>query len=205
MGNQNHPDSRGRRNVLKKIGAAATAGAVGIVGLKYASQPAFAIQSQTLSANNVMATTDDGTISDVYVKPDLTYAFEGLDAEPGSIDFLLEVQKRGSSTHAQLADVTDNNPPQSLTSSDGTYTFQKRHSILGSGWQKSDFTSDTDGQVVESDPIPVRIEGQLKTSSDTYTDQKTAEFTVKVKNKDPSFGGGSGGGIGGNVGSGVTE
>ena len=199
-----------RRKALKRIGSLATIGTVGVAGVQLLSRPAFAIDSETFTADDVGITSKNGKVSDIWLKPDLTYSWDGLDSNPQRIEFTMSIENPAlDGTSAVLGSETDTNPAQALVEEDGEYTFQNRLSIIDDGpWSEGDFRAKKNESPKTVGPIDVTVEATLTTvEGQTFTDVKTDAFTVTVNNEKVTFGASSegdatGGGVGGVAGTG---
>ena len=203
-------DGIDRRRALSRIGAAATAGIAGIAGFQYFTRPVFAIDAESLSAADVDIASDDGRIEDVFLKPDLTYSWDGLDADPEEIEFVVSIEEGvDDGDYEGLGSETADLSSTGRDVTDGSYAFEKQLSLVRDGpWDRDDFRSGRDGTTRTVGPIGVRIGGYLETDDGEYSDTKTAEFSVNVTNNSVEFGSGgggndsTGGGIGGDAGTG---
>ena len=204
--------SRGidRRKALKRIGSLATLGAAGVAGLQLFSRPAFAIDTETFSADDVGISSKNGKVEDIWLKPDLTYSWDGLDSNPENIEFTMSVENPAlDGTSTVLGSETDTDPAQALIEEDGEYTFQNQLSLIDDGpWSEGNFRAKKNESPKSVGPIDVTVEATLTTvEGTTFTDTKTDAFTVTVANEKVRFGAGSegdasGGGVGGVAGTG---
>lgn len=207
---ETQPRGIDRRKALKRIGSLATIGAVGVAGVQLLSRPAFAIDAETFSADDVGITSKNGKVSDIWLKPDLTYSWDGLDSNPQRIEFTMSIENPAlDGTSAVLGSETDTNPAQALVEEDGEYTFQNQLSIIDDGpWSEGDFRAKKNESPKTVGPIDVTVEATLTTvEGQTFTDAKTDAFTVTVNNEKVTFGASSegdatGGGVGGVAGTG---
>lgn len=207
---ENHQDGINRRTALRRLGSLATIGAVGIGGIQFLSRPAFAIDAETFSAADVGISSKNGKINDVWLKPDLTYSWDGLDSNPTSIKFTMSVETPAlDGTMTVLGSETDNSPAQALVEEAGEYTFQNPLSLITDGpWTANEFRATGGGSQQVVGPIDVTVEATLTTADGTtYTDAKTDAFSVTTTNQNASFGSSSegdatGGGVGGTAGTG---
>lgn len=198
-----------RRTLLKRLGSVATIGAAGVAGIGFLSQPAFAIDSETFTADDVGIFSKNGKVEDIWIKPDLTYSWDGLDSTPQKIEFTMSVETPAlDGTSTVLGSETDTSPTQALVGED-EYTFQNELSLIDDGpWSASTFRAQGSRAQKTTGPIDVTVEAVLTTvEGQTFTDTKTDAFTVTTSNQKVSFGAGSegnatGGGVGGVAGTG---
>lgn len=199
-----------RRKALKRIGSVAAIGAVGVAGIGVLSGPAFAIDAETFTADDVGIFSKNGKVEDVWLKPALTYSWDGLDSAPETIEFTMSVENPAlDGTFAVLGSETDTSLTQALVEENGEYTFQNRLSLIEDGpWDETDFRARGSHSPKVTGPIGVTAEAVLTTAGGgSFTDAKTDGFTVTTTNATVKFGDGSGGtatggGVGGNAGTG---
>lgn len=209
MADDTEKDGIGRRQALSKIGATAAAGIIGIAGFQHFTRPAFAIDAESLSAADVDIASDDGRIQDVFLKPDLTYSWDGIDADPEEIEFVVSIQDGlDDDDYEKLGSERAYFSSSGRKVTDGSHAFENELSLVKDGpWEKDDFHVEDDGETHTVGPIGIQIEGKLEAGDSEHSDTKTAEFEVNVTNNSVEFGPGdgsdsAGGGIGGNAGTG---
>ena len=200
----------GRRTVLRRVGALGVAGAVGVGGLQYfGTEPVFALEERTFTADDVSITSGDGSINDIWFKPVPTYSWSALDSSPESITFTLSAERSGLDGQYEELGSETKSLSEAGQSGEGEYTFDDEISLISesASWSEERFEAEEDGESEDVGPIGVRIEAALETSTgETHTDTNESEFTVDVTNEQVQFGGHEGdsgtGGVGGVAGTG---
>ncbi|EMA41056.1 hypothetical protein [Halococcus hamelinensis] len=185
-------DGVGRRTVLRRVGALGVAGAVGVGGLQYfGTEPVFALEERTFTADDVSITSGDGSINDVWFKPVPTYSWSALDSSPESITFTLSAESSALDGQYEELGSETKSLSEGGQSGEGEYTFDDKLSLISesASWSKERFEAENDGESEDVGPIGVRIEAELETSTgDTHTDTNDSEFVVDVTNEAVEFG-----------------
>lgn len=188
-------DDRGiemtRRAVGKLVGGAATAGGAAAAGLVFMPESALAATT-TLSASDVVITSNAGQLQTLTVQPDMEYEWNGLDNPPDRIDFYVETRlPNGSAGETTFEQVGTEGTTISSTalesSSTKTYSFQNTVSILAhSAIDDQDFEDTGDGWTKDT-AVDVQVRTVLTDDTGmTYSDTPQDSFTVSLTNEQGS-------------------
>lgn len=200
-----------RRTALKLLGGLFGVGTTSAVGLGVFTQRGSAtVNGDDFTAQDLTLESDDGTVTDIWLQPDLSYSWSGLNSPPSETEFIVEVTTPDGGV-AELGRETDD---QVTTGTSGTdaYTFENRLTLISDGpWSASDFEPATD-EAETFGPITVTVTAKLANADEDspYVDSANAQFSVTVTDTAVQFGGTAGHGIegeaqvGGSAGNGDT-
>lgn len=199
-----------RRAVLKKLGLIGTAGTTAGAGVVLMSKPAFALDTSSLTANDITVSSNNGKIQEVSLTPDLDYSWDGLEDPPDSIGFALEIETENTGGYLHIGGDSGAEETYTFTSptereGSGQYVFQNAVSTIQSGpLTKGDFNSANGNGTSSTTSMSVRVTATLTTPNGAYTDSEEATFSVTINNENVEFGSdtdgdGNGGGVGGQV------
>ncbi|WP_144903238.1 hypothetical protein [Halobellus captivus] len=178
-----------RRTALKVFGGLLGAGTTSAVGLGVFTQRGSAtVNNDDFTAQDVTLESDDGTVTEIWLQPDLTYSWSGLNSSPTETEFIIEVSTPDGGV-AELGRETDDEVTTGTSGTDA-YTFANRLTLISDGpWSASDFKPGTDDTETFG-PITVTVTANLKNGDDDspYVDSASAEFTVTVTDSAVRFG-----------------
>lgn len=194
-------DSATRRELIRTAGAGIGAAAVGWAGLAYGSESGFALDSSSFTASDVRIESRGGQVGDVTVDPTLRYAWDGFDAPPQSIAFLIEAKLASQAEYQTVASEATTVGSSALEGSD-TYDFQNGSATAGGGYS---LLETTDGSITANDfepetgtertrTVELRVTATLTdVEGRSYTSTRRASYTVTViKQRGPPGNGGGG-------------
>lgn len=193
-----------RRTALKLFGGLAGVGGASALGLGVFSQSGRAtVNDGSFTAADVELSSDDGTVTDIWLRPDLAYSWEGLNSPPETVSFTVEAETPSLDGGYELLGSEDDTEISGGTTGEDAYEFAAKLSLMDGSWVPSDFQP-TEGAEKETGPITVRITAELQNGDENspYTDSATAEFSVIVTDDEVTFGGTNDTGINGEAGTG---
>ncbi|WP_157971557.1 hypothetical protein [Halorussus litoreus] len=191
-----------RRTALKLFGGLAGVGGASALGLGAFSQSGRAtVNDNSFTAEDVELSSDDGSVTDIWLRPDLTYSWDGLNSPPTGITFTVEAETPGGD-YETLGSEDDGSVSGGTAGSDA-YQFDNQCSLLDGAWTPGDFEP-PQNETEKTGPIRVRVTAELRNGdgSSPYTDAAEAQFSVVVSDDEVEFGDGDGSGIDGEAGTG---
>lgn len=210
-----------RRKILASLGTVGAVVGTAGVGAVMFSGTGVAIDADSLRADAVALTSNNGEVERLTLRPDLRYTWDGLDAAPETMSFSVGVRLAdGDEGFAAVATEETRVDADGLAGA-GNYRFSRASDLVGpdgpldeatfepeKGGGREDLTTETE--------VGVEVAGTLTDADgNRYVDAASTTYTVSVTNegagnrtggragtggsaagKDPGKGGGSGGGDG---------
>lgn len=199
-----------RRTALKLFGGLAGVGGATALGLDVFTRSALAVEENSFTADDVTLESGDGSVVDIWLQPDLTYSWDGLNSVPNHVTFTVAIESPAlDGTFETLGSETDSSIA-GTTAGEDSYAFASTLSLMDqSSWTPGQFEPPTESATKRTGPITVTVTAELENADENspYTDSATADFEVVVSDGAVEFGrdadgDGAGDGLSGSAGTG---
>ncbi|MFC4358068.1 hypothetical protein ACFO0N_08925 [Halobium salinum] len=189
------------------LGYVGTAGVVlgtAGVGAVMFSGTGVAIDADSLRADAVTLTSNNGEVERLTLRPDLVFSWDGLDATPETMSFSVDVRLAGTGEAFTSLTTEETSVGADGLAGEERYRFSRAYDLVGSGpLDEADFEPEKGGgreDLTAETEVGVRVTGRLTDAAgNQYVDGGSTTYTVSVTNEGAGNRTGGRAGTGGNA------